>query len=66
MKLTNGTTIHNTDCFSVVINTALLMYSSGIWGLMEIKLAPDNPNIILSFKSRVTEVAAPIFQVRPA
>lgn len=35
----------------------------GIWGLMEIKLAPDNPNIILSFKSRVMEVAQPIFQV---
>ena len=31
---------------------------------MEIKLAPDNPNIILSFKSRVMEVAQPIFQVR--
>ena len=30
---------------------------------MEIKLAPDNPNIILSFKSRVMEVAQPIFQV---
>ena len=30
--------------------------TNGIWGLMEIKLAPDNPNIILSFKSRVMEV----------
>ena len=30
---------------------------------MEIKLAPDNPNIILSFKSRVMEIAQPIFQV---
>ena len=30
---------------------------------MEIKLAPDNPNIVLSFKSRVLEVAQPIFQV---
>ena len=29
---------------------------NGIWGLVEIKLAPDNPNIILSFKSRVMEV----------
>ena len=31
--------------------------TNGIWGLMEIKLAPDNPNIILSFKSRVMEVS---------
>jgi len=40
--------------------------TNGIWGLMEIKLAPDNPNIILSFKSRVMEVAQPIFQVYDA
>jgi len=40
--------------------------TNGIWGLMEIKLAPDNPNIILSFKSRVMEIAQPIFQVYDA
>ena len=33
----------------------------GIWGLMEIKLAPDNPNIILSFKSRVMEVSGELW-----
>ena len=41
-----------------------MFFNTGIWGLMEIKLAPDNPNIVLSFKSRVLEVAQPIFQVR--
>ena len=40
-----------------------MFFNTGIWGLMEIKLAPDNPNIVLSFKSRVLEVAQPIFQV---
>ena len=37
--------------------------TNGIWGLMEIKLAPDNPNIILSFKSRVMEVSGELIRV---
>jgi len=62
------------NCFTVAKRTLEgqdMIYQSmkltnGIWGLMEIKLAPDNPNIILSFKSRVMEVAQPIFQVYDA
>ena len=38
----------------------------GIWGLMEIKLVPNNHNIILTFKSRVLEVAQLIFQAYDA
>ena len=37
--------------------------TNGIWGLMEIKLAPDNPNIILSFKSRVMEVSGELILI---
>ena len=59
MKLTNGEWIHCKQ--TQKYNSHNL--NPGIWGLMEIKLAPDNPNIILSFKSRVMEVAQPIFQV---
>jgi len=62
------------NCFTVAKRTLEgqdMIYQSmkltnGIWGLMEIKIAPDNPNIILSFKSRVMEVAQPIFQVYDA
>ena len=38
----------------------------GIWGLMEIKLVPNNHNIILTFKSRVLEVAQLVFKAYDA
>ena len=41
-----------------------LKLSNGIWGLVEIKLCPGNPNITLSFKSRVMEIAQAVFQAR--
>ena len=37
-----------------------------IWGLMEIKLVPNNHNIILTFKSRVLEVAQLVFKAYDA
>jgi len=43
-----------------------LKLSNGIWGLVEIKLCPGNPNITLSFKSRVMEIAQAVFQVYDA
>ena len=38
--------------------------TNGIWGLVEIKLSPGNLSIILSFKSRVMQIAQGVFQVR--
>jgi len=43
-----------------------LKLTNGIWGLVEIKLSPGNPNITLSFKSRVMEIAQAVFQVYDA
>jgi len=43
-----------------------LKLTNGIWGLVEIKLAPGNPAITLSFKSRVMEIAQAVFQVYDA
>jgi len=43
-----------------------LKLTNGIWGLMEIKLTPGNPSVTLSFKSRVMDIAQPVFQVYDA
>jgi AP-1 complex subunit beta-1 len=43
-----------------------LKLTNGIWGLVEIKLAPGNPSVTLSFKSRVMEIAQAVFQVYDA